>query len=113
MRQPGENALLSPLSVALALSMAANGAAGDTLAEFEALLGADVDTLNENAASLLADYLALGGSTQSAIANSLWVDRGMTAEDLFLERCAGFYEAGVYQADLDTEQGQRRRERLD
>lgn len=103
-RKPGENTLLSPLSVALALSMTANGAAGDTRAEFEALLGADVDTLNENAASLLADYLALEGSTQSAVANSLWVDQGLTADELFLERCAAFYEAGVYQADLDTEE---------
>ncbi len=59
-REPGENTLLSPLSVALALSMTANGAAEDTLAEFEALLGADVAALNANAASLLADYAALG-----------------------------------------------------
>lgn len=102
-RRPGENTLLSPLSVTLALSMTANGAAGDTRAEFEALLGTDVDALNENAASLLADYLTLEGSTQSAIANSLWVDEMLTANDLFLERCAAFYEAGVYQADLGTE----------
>ena len=102
-RRPGGNTLLSPLSVTLALSMTANGAAGDTRAEFEALLGTDVDALNENAASLLADYLALEGSTQSAIANSLWVDEMLTANDLFLERCAAFYEAGVYQADLGAE----------
>ncbi|WP_297241515.1 serpin family protein [uncultured Flavonifractor sp.] len=102
-RRPGENTLLSPLSVTLALSMTANGAAGDTRAEFEALLGTDVDALNENAASLLADYLTLEGSTQSAIANSLWVDEMLTANDLFLERCAAFYEAGVYQADLGAE----------
>lgn len=31
--------LLSPLSAALALSMAANGADGDTLAQFETVLG--------------------------------------------------------------------------
>ena len=73
-REPGENTLLSPLSVALALSMTANGAAEDTLAEFEALLGADVAALNANAASLLADYAALGGSTECSIADSLWLD---------------------------------------
>ena len=60
-REPGVNTLLSPLSISLALSMTANGAAGDTLAEFEALLGADVDTVNANAASLLAEYRDLGG----------------------------------------------------
>lgn len=103
-RTPGENTLLSPLSVALALSMTANGAAGDTLAELEALLGAEVDVLNENAGSLLDDYLALEGSTESAIANSLWMDDSLAAGEGFLDRCAAFYRAEVYQTDLPTEE---------
>ena len=36
----GENVLISPLSVRLALAMTANGAGGQTLAEMEALLAA-------------------------------------------------------------------------
>ena len=103
-RTPGENTLLSPLSITLALSMTANGAAGDTLAELEALLGAETDVLNANAGSLLADYLALEGGTESAIANSLWMDDGLEAEEEFLERCAAFYRAEVYQANLPTEE---------
>ena len=103
-RTPGENTLLSPLSVALALSMTANGAAGDTLAELEALLGAEADVLNANAGSLLDDYLALEGGTERAIANSLWMDDGLEAEEEFLERCAAFYQAEVYQTDLPTEE---------
>ena len=103
-RTPGENTLLSPLSITLALSMTANGAAGDTLAELEALLGAEVDALNENAGSLLADYLALAGSTESAIANSLWMDDSLAAGEVFLDRCTAFYRAEVYQADLPTEE---------
>ena len=99
--------LLSPLSVALALSMTANGAAGDTLAEFEALLGADVDTVNANAASLLAEYRDLGGSTVSNLADSLWLDDSLEANELFLSRCTAFYGAGLYQADLATEQTRR------
>ena len=103
-RTPGENTLLSPLSITLALSMTANGAAGDTLAELEALLGAEVDALNENAGSLLDDYLALEGSTESAIANSLWMDDSLAAGEGFLDRCTAFYRAEVYQADLPTEE---------
>ena len=106
-REPGVNTLLSPLSVALALSMTANGAAGDTLAEFEALLGADVDTVNANAASLLAEYRDLGGSTVSNLADSLWLDDSLEANELFLSRCTAFYGAGRYQADLATEQTRR------
>ena len=106
-REPGENTLLSPLSVALALSMTANGAAEDTLAEFEALLGADVEALNANAASLLADYAALGGSTECSIADSLWLDGRLEANELFLSRCTAFYGAQLYQADLDTDGARR------
>ncbi|MFR5810882.1 MAG: serpin family protein, partial [Flavonifractor plautii] len=106
-REPGENTLLSPLSVALALSMTANGAAEDTLAEFEALLGADVAALNANAASLLADYAALGGSTECSIADSLWLDGRLEAEGDFLARCTAAYGAQLYQADLDTDGARR------
>ena len=106
-REPGKNTLLSPLSIALALSMTANGAAGDTLAELEALLGADADALNANAASLLDEYRDLGGSTVSNIANSLWLDDSLTAREQFLSRCTAFYGAGVYQTDLATEGARR------
>ena len=106
-REPGVSTLLSPLSISLALSMTANGAAGDTLAEFEALLGADADTVNANAASLLAEYRDLGGSTVSNLADSLWLDDSLEANELFLSRCTAFYGAGLYQADLATEQTRR------
>ena len=68
--------LVSPLSVALALSMTANGAAGNTLAQFQDVLGGGVDLveLNTACAQLMADYQGLGGSTKCSIANSLWVD---------------------------------------
>lgn len=105
--QPGENTLISPLSVALALAMTANGAAGDTLAAFEARFGADLETVNANCASLLADYAALGGSTRCQLAHSLWLDERMTAAADFLARCQGAYGAQVYQTDLDTEDARR------
>ena len=62
MRGAGENALVSPLSVLLCLSMCANGAQGETLQEFLDILGGgvDLDTLNASCASLLEDYLKIG-----------------------------------------------------
>ena len=94
--KPGENTCVSPLSVLLALSMTANGAAGDTLAQFDGLLagGAGLDALNANCASLLADYAALEGDTKLTIADSLWIDPRLTAEDSFLSRCTDTYQAG-------------------
>ena len=100
--QTGEPALVSPLSAALALSMAANGADGDTLAQFEAVLsgGAGLDALNALCQELTADYESLGGSTECSIANSLWVDpEGMIRED-FIGRCGGIFDAQVIQAQL-------------
>lgn len=104
-RADGEDALVSPLSVMMALAMAANGAEGETLTAFEQVLGGgvDLDTLNANCASLLQDYAGLGGSTQANLANSLWLDEGLEANDAFLQRCADTYGAGLFAADLDTQ----------
>lgn len=41
LEKQGENLLISPLSVQVALALAANGAAGETRAEMEAVLGGE------------------------------------------------------------------------
>ncbi len=98
----GGNTLLSPLSVLEALGMAANGAAGDTLAQMEAAFGADMDTLNE---SLHAYVSGLpdgeGGSVH--IANGIWLnaDAGLRVEPEFLQTNADYYGAGVYERPFD------------
>ena len=99
-RREGENTLVSPLSVALALGMTANGAAGDTLAEFQDLFGMDLDTLNAYCIKALRDYSDLGGSTRSTLVNSLWCDPDLTLEDEFIARCQQNYGAELYQTDL-------------
>jgi len=99
-RNEGDNTLLSPLSVLLALGMTANGASGDTLQEFESLFGMDADTLSALAAQMMADYSNLGGSTEAALVNSLWCDPDLTLDDLFAARCRQIYAAQLYQADL-------------
>lgn len=96
--------LLSPLSAALALSMAANGADGDTLAQFETVLGGGVtlDELNAACTQLLSDYGDLDGSTECLIANSLWTDpEGMIRED-FIGKCHGIFDAQVFSQDLSA-----------
>ena len=96
--------LLSPLSAALALSMAANGADGDTLAQFETVLGGGVtlDELNAACTQLLSDYGDLDGSTECLIANSLWADpEGMIRED-FIGKCQGIFDAQVFSQDLSA-----------
>ncbi|MGO5022706.1 serpin family protein [Lawsonibacter sp. LCP25S3_G6] len=100
-----ESTLVSPLSISIALAMAANGADGDTLEEFQQVLGdgLPLESINAAFASLMWVYSdGLGGSTKCSIANSLWVDpEGQVRED-FIGKCAGLFEAQIFQGDLSA-----------
>ena len=102
-RDGNKNSLISPLSVMLALSMTANGAKGETLAQMEALLGGDIpmETLNE----YLYSYIKTLPSEKTAklnIANSIWFgDNGFKAEKAFLQKNADYYGAEAYKSVFD------------
>ena len=99
-RDDNKNSLISPLSVMLALSMTANGAKGETLAQMESLLGGDIpmETLNE----YLYSYIKTLPSEKTAklnIANSIWFrDNGFKAEKSFLQKNADYYGAAAYKS---------------
>lgn len=103
-RDDSKNSLISPLSVMLALSMTANGAKGETLAQTESLLGGDIpmETLNE----YLYSYINALPSEKTAklnVANSIWFrDNGFTAENTFLQKNADYYGAAVYKSAFDV-----------
>ena len=103
-RDDSKNSLISPLSVMLALSMTANGAKGETLAQTESLLGGDIpmETLNE----YLYSYINALPSEKTAklnVANSIWFrDNGFTAEKAFLQKNADYYGAAVYKSAFDV-----------
>jgi len=100
---PGDT-LVSPLSVLLALGMTANGAAGETAAAFEQLFGMDIDELNALCATLLADYQTLGGSTESNLANSLWIANHVEPEQPFIAACVRDYQAELFTVDFTAPQ---------
>ena len=97
-----DSVLVSPLSVALALAMTANGADGNTLAQFEEVLGggSSCEAINVACRGMLLVYRNLTGSTQCSIANSLWLDPEGQIRDDFVGRCRGIYDAQVFQAEL-------------
>lgn len=97
-----KSVFVSPLSVALALSMTANGADGDTLAQFEELLGdgVSVESVNVACRGLMTVYQNLTGSTKYSIANSLWVDPDGQIKDDFVGKCRGVFDAQVFQGEL-------------
>ena len=95
--------LLSPLSVALALGMAANGSDGETRAQFEQVLGggAGLDAVNAAYSALLQVYQnGLGGSTECSIANSVWADPEGQIFEEFIGKCQGIFDAQVFQQEL-------------
>lgn len=70
----GKNAVVSPESVMFALALTENGAGGETLAEFEKLLGGDMKTEDINKA--LNQLMTAANSDENVkfkIANSIWV----------------------------------------
>ena len=95
-----ENPLVSPLSVASALSMTANGAVGETKTQMEQTLGADTGSLNAYFSVLQA---SLGNDKQLKAANSIWMKDTDTlhVEDAFLQQNADVFDAGIYSAPFD------------
>lgn len=99
-RDENKNSLISPLSVMLVLSMTANGAKGETLAQMESLLGGDIPmgTLNEYLYSCIKE-LPSEKTAKLNIANSIWFrDNGFTAEKAFLQKNADYYGAAAYKS---------------
>ena len=97
-----KNALISPTSVALALGMTANGAKGNTLSQFESLLGNGMTLadLNKNFASE-ASLLQSVKEGKLLLADSVWYrDQNLTVEKPFLQANADFFDAGAFRLDF-------------
>lgn len=102
-KNPNKNVLISPASVLFALSMTANGAKGQTLAQMEEVLGSSVPALN----TYLYEYrtsLPEGDGYKLSIANSIWFqdDERFTVDADFLSLNEAWYNADIYKAPFDS-----------
>jgi serine protease inhibitor len=98
----GKNVLISPVSVAFALSMAYNGASGETRQAMAASLelqGMSLEEINEGNAILRETLENAGPQVQLAIANSLWARKGIAIKKDFIRRSEGFYAVEVREID--------------
>jgi serpin B len=97
MRAGGKgNLLLSPLSVASALSMTANGASGETRDQMERVLridGLGRDRANEEYAKLLRTLQEPSAEGSLTVSNALWADNGLPLEKAFVGRDRDFFGA--------------------
>jgi len=101
------NVFISPLSASLALSMTANGANGNTLAEMQSVLGFSpssfsLDEMNKYNQTLTAALLDLDNTAQIGIANSIWVRQGFKVYDSFVKLNQNYYDAEVSNLDFTS-----------
>jgi serine protease inhibitor len=97
------NAFLSPLSASMALSMALNGANGETLDSMQTTLrltGLTEAEVNEGYQSLIALLRGLDPRTEMRIANSLWGHDGFQLEPEFIEKGRIFFDAELRTIDF-------------
>lgn len=100
-----ENLFISPTSVAIALSMTYNGAAGTTqtaMAEALELQGMSLETVNQSNQALLNTLTQADPAVQVAIANSLWARENIPFYPAFLERNQQFFNAEVTALDFSS-----------
>ncbi len=101
------DAFISPLSIELALTMTANGAANETLNQMLTTMagdGCDIDTLNAYLKSY-TDSLVNNEDVKLEIANAIWTNEylNVVPADNFLKNIKGFFDAGVYAEEFNKD----------
>lgn len=101
---PTANAVVSPVSAAMGLAMALNGAQGETQAQMSnvlALKGWTIARVNDGNAYLIGALKGSGLGGTLSIANSLWTDKKrVKLRDDFLARTRASYKAEVSALDF-------------
>jgi serine protease inhibitor len=103
--RPDSNAFLSPLSASMALGMALNGAAGQTLNDVQAALrlaGMTEAELNQGYRGLIPLLRALDPRTEMRIANSMWARRGLVLRQPFADAARTNFDAQVRTLDFGS-----------
>ncbi len=103
-----ENPVLSPASAYLALGMVGYGAEGETLEEFQNVMGSDLQVTADNMIRDIPTWIDVKQAkqydkdSQLLVANSVWIDKGMKTSDVWLKNVTDIYQAEVYQGQLSS-----------
>ena len=101
--QGDENAVFSPMNLYMALAMLAETTGGDTRAEILSLLGAQNMDLLRWQANLLWLSCYRTGKYPCTLANSIWLQEGMTYNEDTMDLLAEKYYASVFGHDFTAE----------
>ncbi len=112
------NPVLSPMSVYLAMGMVGLGAKGDTLTEFENVMGKEMhttagklmqelpswllDETNSEAQSRMLDETDSKLQSKLNVANAVWVDETMHPKEDWLKDVSEIYHAEAYRSKLSS-----------
>lgn len=102
-----KNIFISPLSVAFALAMTYNGAAGETqqaMARTLKLERMSLDEVNRTSAALMKTLTGADPKVEMVIANSLWARQGVEFKPDFLERNRQFFGAEIASLNFGSPQ---------
>jgi serpin B len=102
---PDSNLFLSPLSAAMALGMAYNGAGGTTRDEMQRALelqSLTLDDVNHAYHSLIALLRGLDPRVAFSLANSVWYRRDFTPAPAFLNATRTYFDATIQSLDFTS-----------
>jgi serpin B len=110
----GGNAVVSPASIVLALSMAQAGARGETASQMDTVLhaaaeagsGNGINSLGQTLAGLSGTFKDANGTDQQLtlrIANAPFAQRGLQLQEPFLDTLASKYGAGLRLVDFEND----------
>lgn len=109
------NVVSSPGSLLIALAMLRSGASGETAAEMDSVLGLPAENRDEAMNAVLSSLAKFDGDPGAVdednpprkpvmhAANGLFVDKGVTTGESFLDTLARHYGTGVYPVDFSDE----------
>ena len=101
----GENIMISPVSISLALAMTYNGADGTTKQAMEEtmnLVGLSVDEINNSYKYLISELISVDDDVMLSIANSIWYRNDFEVLDNFISVNTNYYDAEVESLDFSS-----------
>lgn len=97
------NPVLSPASAYIALTMAGNGAEGNTKQEFYQVLGAD-ENMTVMSDSMMNKLPQKTDRLHVELANSAWIDDEFTVNAEWIGQVTSLYDAQAFQTNVSTEE---------
>lgn len=104
-KESQKNIFVSPASVAIALQMTYNGAAGSTqqaMAQALQLQGMSLAEINQSQLALTQSLTKIDPKVQLDIANSLWLREGFPFKPEFLQTTEKYYQAKITNLDFNN-----------